>query len=232
MSLYYDVEGVIPCGVLPASLRLLYVATVPGQDRAIGLAPCCLPAGLTELCWGGTIGDGLVAGLLPSSLRELKLVAFAFNAWLDGVFPPNSQLQTLSIASAGFVYPFQSGTLPRTLTELDMTGAQSWNQSLDGVLPPALRVLRLGERFRQPLTAATFATCQQLETLDLGPVLRLHSVFPVGALPPSLTDLRYPRGGGSHVPLVASLPASLRKLSLHHSYRIETLRLPHTVQVN
>jgi hypothetical protein len=101
----------------PLRRPAVVVAAVAHHHRSgvIGLTPGCLPAGLTELCWDGAIGNGLVAGLLPPSLHVLRLADRPFNGSLDGVLPPDSQLESLSFGGEGFVLPFQSDTLPRSL---------------------------------------------------------------------------------------------------------------------
>ena len=231
VSLYYDSAEDIPCGVLPSSLRLLHVTSHRLPGRVFRLLPGCLPDGLVELELAiGTyeLGQTLLAALLPDSLRTLRLCYGHLHTPLGNVLT-YTQLTTLYICILDYAQPFLSDTLPPTLTELDLTGATFWNHSLDGVLPPALRVLRLGERFHQPLTAATFASCPQLETLDLSRVHQMHTPFAVGALPPSLTDLRYPRRGGKRTALVGSLPASLKRLDRVMVVRTEPLTLLHAL---
>ena len=223
-ELYYDAAVVIPCGALPPSLRVLHLG-LRHNTTAVGLQPGCLPASLTELRWAGPIGSGLVAGLLPASLRTLQLKDVSFNTPLDGVFPLDSQLRELSFGGGGFVQPLNGDTLPRSLTELDLTSAFQWNHSLDGVLPPALRTLRLGQFFAQPLTVHTFSSCPLLHTLDMSAVEKQLVAFPVGALPGSLTELRCPRH--ALMPVVDSLPASLHclHLSIHSSIHSSPVQL-------
>ena len=227
-SLKYDVAADIACGVLPPSLTFLMLGE--RHHHVMGLQPGCLPAGLVELHWYSIVDARLVPGLLPAGLRELQLQDVEFNAPLDGVFPPDSQLQTLVIGSYRFTQPFDAYTLPRSLTELDLSGALLWNHSLDGVLPPSLRVLRLGNEFFQPLTAATFLTCPLLTILDLSRVHREHRPFPVGALPPSLTELHYPESK-SQPPLIGSLPLSLRRLHIHTLAVLQLAALPQNLEL-
>jgi hypothetical protein len=57
--------------------------------------------------------------------------------------------------------------LPIGLTELDLIEADKWEQSLDGLLPSTLRILRLGRLYSHRLTAVTTGLCRQLHTLDV-----------------------------------------------------------------
>ena len=189
VSLHYDANAVIQCGALPPSLRLLHLGQTRVAD-AIGLERGCLPASLTELRWWRT-GAGLLHwledGRLPASLLTLQLPAQHMP--LERF--PADVMQLVDMEQAYFTEPMHGASLPRSLTELDLSQAHKWDQSLDGVLPPALRILRLGVAFTRPLTAATFSSCPLLHTLDMSAVSE-PTPFALGALPASLTDLRYP----------------------------------------
>ena len=92
------------------------------------------------------------------------------------------------------------------------------------MLPPALRTLRLGQFFAQPLTVHTFSSCPLLHTLDMSAVEKQLVAFPIGALPASLTELHCP--GVCVTPLKHSLPASLRRLHVAVNRRVEPGLLP------
>ena len=158
---------------------------------AIDLQLGCLPASLTELRWEHTeagLLHWLEDGRLPASLLTLQLPArhMPLERFRADVRQP------VRMQQAWFTQPLCGLSLPRSLTELDLSGAGEWNHSLDGVLPPSLRILRLGDAFTQSLTAATVSSCPLLHTLDMSAVSE-PTPFALGALPATLTDLRYPQ---------------------------------------
>ena len=122
----------------------------------------------------------------------------------------DSQLTSLSLKGS-FTQPL-AGTLPQSLTDVDIQPLHAWRaEALEDLLPSSLTSLRVRGLYRVRLQPATFACCPLLRSLDLGPLER-SGVISVCAFPPSLTALTL--SNADLVLKAGALPKSLLRLNL------------------
>ena len=115
---------------------------------------------------GAGLLDWLENDSWPASVLTLQLLCM----YMPLEHFPSDVMQLVEMEHSWFTQPLHGLSLLRCHTELDLSEARMWDHSLDGVLPPSLRTLRLGRAFTQPLMAATFSSCPLLHTLDMSAI--------------------------------------------------------------
>ena len=127
---------------------------------------------------------------------------------MEGSFAGQLQLRELTLRGNSWEGPLEPHWLPPGLVELNFFNSRFDSPLVRHVLPAALHKLVVSGNYKQPITADSFASCQQLEELSLPS--------------PYFTQL-----------LTAELlPVSLRRLQVPEGYRVEQLRLPPSVLIS
>ena len=121
---HYHYDKPLLAGVLPAGLKRLQMGSARSH-----IHPGALPPQLEQLSFGSSNNQPVPPGLIPSSVRFLRL-------------------------SGGIVEPLQAGSIPHGVVHLNV--GCTFDQPISpGVLPSSLRELVLGEQFNEPLTAGS-----------------------------------------------------------------------------
>jgi hypothetical protein len=159
-------------GVLPATLRELYIKRRSGSKQWYGHVLGELPDGL-EVLHVANMAHSL--GVLPDTLKVLRC---SNHMHALGVLP--SSLTVLKIEGCYFNHSL--GLLPDGLVELDLSTAVSFQQPL-GVLPQSLKTIKLHSNYRHAdvhvLAAAVAASV---------PVAPLRTVAAAVAAPVIVAD--------------------------------------------
>jgi hypothetical protein len=119
--------------------------------------------------------------------------------------------------------PVKASWLPDSITRMDL---RNRSFRFDAVLPVSLRCLRM-HCCIIPLTATSFKSCLQLQSLDLR--MSIINQIPVGCLPPSLTLLLLPSyrtNPSCSQLLMGSLPVGLQRLApeCSEAYQLKLLQ--------
>eukprot|EP01132_Coremiostelium_polycephalum_P010325 gene10325-12675_t len=162
------------------------------------------PENLETLIFGYMFNQKILPGLIPKSVRYLKLPGFFNRKLRPGTIPEGVQkLEFGSYYNKMIVY---EGILPKSLLYLDFGG---YNQPLvDGVLPVGLKHLKL-PNYNHPIGPESWLLgLRNLEVLEIGQ--SFCQTFFLKSIPLSLTRLSF----NFNELLIGSLPPGLKCLSM------------------
>ncbi|KYR02030.1 hypothetical protein DLAC_00826 [Tieghemostelium lacteum] len=175
----YCYNQLLQPGVLPESLKVLYL----GENFERELQPGSLPQGLEKLvfsdCWNFPISPGT----LPVELRELYF-GENFNQELSiGVLPQNLEILELG---GQFNHPLVQGCLPESLRQLDLSDQFAQDIKV-GDLPTQLESLSFGSAFDNHIEPGSIPRSIQILSFPNGFDCRLES----GSIPDTVQEISF-----------------------------------------
>ncbi|GAM17914.1 hypothetical protein SAMD00019534_010890, partial [Acytostelium subglobosum LB1] len=173
------------------------------------------PQTITSLTFGDKFNQPIRLGQLPSSLTHLEL-GYRFNSTIEqGSLP--AVLRSLSFGME-FKGPLTPGSLPPSLQSLDVEQSRNIRDTIvAGSLPPSIKKLIILINMKLGIDPGSLP--QSLQTLIINGTTNL--VLGEGILPPSLTELSFPRIGHLTIIGANSVPSNLRWITIQNIHHIK-----------
>lgn len=200
-----DYDKDISPGVIPGSMR-----SITFYNYVKEIVPGALPEGVEEIDFGTMFNHSLGRGVLPTTVRKIKL-SIKFNQPIEkGDIP-------VGVEDIDFGYRFDSkispGALPSSLKRLRF--GFDFNQFLTpGMLPESVEELEFGTKFNQPVFVNTLPPKLRKLTFGYG----FSEKLPVGSIPQTVEELMF--GSGYVRELQPGIiPSNLKILRVSGAYK-------------